>query len=260
MSSAPAQFLEWDTTFFGVRIARLQATRLTSELIAAAAAWCQAERITCLYFLADSDDPATLRLAPAAGYDLVDVRVEFSRALPAAPAADLPAPALPPGVSISLSTAADIPALAALARVSHQDTRFFTDPHFGQARAADLYATWITRSCQGYAQWVWVAHADGAPIGCLTAHGGAPGTAASLGLVTVAAPWQGRGVGLALLHTALNVLAHHGCPSVTVATQGRNVGAQRLYQRGGFRTSALRLWYHRWWPTDPPPVTRRASP
>jgi ribosomal protein S18 acetylase RimI-like enzyme len=33
---------------------------------------------------------------------------------------------------------------------------------------------------------------------------------------------------------------------VSVVTQGRNVAAQRLYQRAGFVTASTQLWYHRW--------------
>jgi hypothetical protein len=33
---------------------------------------------------------------------------------------------------------------------------------------------------------------------------------------------------------------------LSVATPGRNVAAQALYQDTGFRTSQTSLWYHRW--------------
>jgi len=35
-----------------------------------------------------------------------------------------------------------------------------------------------------------------------------------------------------------------------VVTQGRNLAAQRLYQRNGFVTASLQLWYHRWFPRE----------
>jgi hypothetical protein len=37
---------------------------------------------------------------------------------------------------------------------------------------------------------------------------------------------------------------------VKTVTQGRNIPAQRTYQRCGFQTAAVQLWYHRWF--DPP--------
>jgi ribosomal protein S18 acetylase RimI-like enzyme len=32
----------------------------------------------------------------------------------------------------------------------------------------------------------------------------------------------------------------------TVVTQGRNIASQRLYQKHGFVTQSIQLWYHRW--------------
>jgi hypothetical protein len=41
-----------------------------------------------------------------------------------------------------------------------------------------------------------------------------------------------------------------GAQDVAVVTQGRNGAAQRLYQRCGFVTHALDLWYHKWYSTS----------
>jgi hypothetical protein len=35
---------------------------------------------------------------------------------------------------------------------------------------------------------------------------------------------------------------------MTVVTQGRNRGAQRLYQQCGFLSRDLQLWHHKWYP------------
>ena len=40
-----------------------------------------------------------------------------------------------------------------------------------------------------------------------------------------------------------------GIDRVQVVTQGRNVRAQRVYQRCGFVSAQLQLWYHRWFTT-----------
>ena len=33
---------------------------------------------------------------------------------------------------------------------------------------------------------------------------------------------------------------------IRVVTQGRNVAAQRLYQKCGFASSSMEIWFHRW--------------
>jgi ribosomal protein S18 acetylase RimI-like enzyme len=57
---------------------------------------------------------------------------------------------------------------------------------------------------------------------------------------------QGRGLGRQLIQAAIGFFERQAATRITVVTQGRNVRAQRLYQRCGFVTESLLLWYH-WW-------------
>jgi RimJ/RimL family protein N-acetyltransferase len=45
---------------------------------------------------------------------------------------------------------------------------------------------------------------------------------------------------------ALRWFAGRGTAEVTVVTQARNLAAQQVYQKAGFQTWAVQLWYHRW--------------
>jgi dTDP-4-amino-4,6-dideoxy-D-galactose acyltransferase len=65
-------------------------------------------------------------------------------------------------------------------------------------------------------------------------------------LVGVSEKARGRGLGRELLINAIRWFSAEGVEVVTVVTQGRNVGAQRLYQRCGFTTRSAELWFHRW--------------
>jgi RimJ/RimL family protein N-acetyltransferase len=67
-----------------------------------------------------------------------------------------------------------------------------------------------------------------------------------IGIFAVAAEAQGKGLGHRLVDAALTWLARQGAARVTVVTQGRNSQAQRVYQRAGFRTHLVELWYHCW--------------
>src|SRR6185295_2920615 len=119
------EILACDTEFFGARIARLSIARLSSTSLEAAHSWCQRERIACRYFLAG--DLQTIRLAEERGFRMTDQRITFAR--------DLNAATEPlPGESIRTSLQSDIPALAAIARQSHRDSRFYFDPHFAPSR------------------------------------------------------------------------------------------------------------------------------
>jgi ribosomal protein S18 acetylase RimI-like enzyme len=232
--------LPWDTRFFGRSIARLARPRLTPEELDGALAFCARERVECLYLLAASDHPPTVRLAEDAGFRLVDVRVTLARQ--AAPA-QMAAPP-PSGLVIRPAAAADSTELLRLAEVSHFDTRFFTDERLAP-RAPALYARWLERALEDAAGTVFVADVDGRPGGYLSCSVNAEGEG-NIGLVAVAGAARRRGVGSSLVSAALAWTAARGAARTTVVTQGRNVDAQALYQRAGFVTRSVELWLHKW--------------
>jgi dTDP-4-amino-4,6-dideoxy-D-galactose acyltransferase len=238
---AVCQFLEWDSRFFERKIGRLTSPRLSPAMVPAVLAWCQANQIACLYFLADADDTETAQLAAEHGFLLTDVRVtlEHGRLTDMAPAA------LAGGEAIRPFVAGDLPALRDLAGRSHMDSRFFFDQHFPPALSRQLFETWIEKSCLNKREKVFVAELENKPAGYITCQFVNEQTG-QIGLLGVDAAAQGRGVGSGLIKTALGWFAAQGATRAIVVTQGRNIRAQRLYQRCGFVTASLQLWYHRW--------------
>jgi dTDP-4-amino-4,6-dideoxy-D-galactose acyltransferase len=235
--------LTWDSEFFGSAIATLLPHRLTPEILGDAEAWCLARGIDCLYFLADSDDRATVRMAEDHHFRFVDVRLTVARPVGPAEAGPSGADARP----VRRLQPEDIPALRSLARVSHRDSRFYADPGFPEPLCDALYETWVEKSCHGYADAVFVADMDGVPSGYVTLHRDKDGEG-RLGLIAVDPKAQGRGLGSALLAEAVDWCRREGLRSLGAVTQGRNLRAQRMYARSGFIPQAFQLWYHRWFP------------
>jgi dTDP-4-amino-4,6-dideoxy-D-galactose acyltransferase len=235
------QYLDWDSDFFGFRIARITVNRLSQKAVERIMMWCDSSSIDCVYFLADADDEGTVRLAEDNQFRFVDIRVTLEKQLDGIPVVgdrDIE------GV-MRLCRPDDLPALRAIARVSHRDSRFYYDPSFPASLCDALYETWIEKSCNGYADAVLVAEIEGRPIGYLSCHL-LDQTEGQIGLFGVGADSQGQGLGQKLLNGSLCWFAEQGVRQVRVVTQGRNCKAQRLYQRCGFLTRSVQLWYHRW--------------
>ena len=112
------------------------------------------------------------------------------------------------------------------------------------ARRAAVAGTWIERSCTGYADAVLVAERDGRPAGYITCD--LSHSYGQIGLLGVGEAWQGQHIGPALINGALHWFGERGIEWVQVVTQGRNIRAQRAYQRCGFVSAQMQLWYHRW--------------
>jgi dTDP-4-amino-4,6-dideoxy-D-galactose acyltransferase len=234
--------LPWDSEFFGVRVARLDAPRATPEALEAALAACRAEGVDCLYLLADLGAPATVHAAEQRGFRLVDCRLELERPLGAG-GGEVEAPA---GVVLRPATENDVPALAAIAARSHLDARFYADPHFPRERCDALYVAWIANSVRGQADRVWLAEVDGRVGGYLSCHVDEAAESGQIGLLAVADGAQGHGVGGLLIEAGLGYFRERGCRHARVVTQAVNVRAQRLYQKFQFRTERFGAWLH-WW-------------
>jgi dTDP-4-amino-4,6-dideoxy-D-galactose acyltransferase len=239
------ELLEWDTAFFGIRIARVKGYRLRTEYIDPLFEWCARHEVECLYFLADPTDRSTAQLCERHGFRFVDVRSTFQRVLP-----EDPEPAQAPGSFVIREYhAEDLPDLEAIARESFHDTRFYFDRGFSDDRCDDLYASWVRKECQSRTGKVFVAAADASSVGFITCL--PPVDEERTGWISLLATKQAlrrRGVGQLLIHRALTWFERQGARRVRVATQGRNIAGQRAYIRAGFNLQDWKIWYHRWFP------------
>lgn len=237
MTDGPCTFLRWDSDFFGRRIARADKTRLGRRDMDEVLTWCEAERIACLYLLVEADDPESVRAAEEAGFHLVDVRVtmEWSGTHECGRLG---------AVVVRSSRPGDLPALQKIAGTIHTASRFYFDRRLS-AKAPELFRTWIAKSVESPSETVLVAESGGGVAGYVTceARGGHGGT---IGLLGVEPSFAGEGVGQALVGSGLEWFVENDVRTVDVVTQGRNVPAQRLYQRCGFLTREVQLWYHKW--------------
>lgn len=238
-TSLLATILEWDSNFFGKKIGRVTGSKLTPALAAQINDWAIANHVNCLYFLAIIDDSITSQTAENEGYHLTDVRVTLEHRLRNQ--------IIPPidAARIRSAQESDIEQLRIISRNNHSDSRFYYDGHFDFAKCDELYAVWIEKSVRGAADQVLVWDENGTAVAYVTGKLLSDGNG-SVELVGVHPDWQGKGIGYILTMQLLAWFQRQGAKRVTVVTQGRNIGAQVLYQRCGFVTFSTELWYHKW--------------
>jgi ribosomal protein S18 acetylase RimI-like enzyme len=153
-----------------------------------------------------------------------------------------------PTFSVRPATAADLPAMAALAgqlvRMHHAvDPLRFMLPD----GVEDGYRWWFGRELPRPEVVMRVAERGGAIIGytyarleerdwnaLLDRHG-------ALHDIFVDDSARGAGVGLALLQATLDGLRALGAPRVVLSTMSSNAAAQRLFARGGFRATMVEM-------------------
>jgi len=232
--------LTWDSEFWGFPVAKINPRRLTPETLAIALEWSRSNEIRCLYFAADPSCRITLQSISDAGGQFADFRIDLE--LHNQPVK----PCQSPVFQFRPATSHDLPYTQKIARVSHDDTRFFKDTHFNQDRAAELYAKWIERDLNEHHLMVATKiDQPEIPVGYVTCQMESENRG-RIGLIAVDAQFRGQGLGRGLLNNALAYFESHGMSQVRVATQGSNVNALRLYEGAGFKTIETVAWFHLW--------------
>ncbi len=244
VASVVCSYLEWDSTFFDKRIARANCARLDESKVSEILEWCRDHRIDCLYFLGDTDDAETACIAQQNDFREVDVRLTLARPTShegqlSKTAADSP---------VRLARESDLAVVCQLARTLHRDSRFYYDEHFDREECGLLYAAWLEKSFNDTAQTVFVPEVDGQPVGYITCE--EHGQDTQIGLLGVAPPFAGQGLGKALVQEFITWSALKGSRLGTVVTQERNRAAQGLYRHCGFLPASFQRWYHRWFTND----------
>ncbi len=235
--SEVARFLDWDSRFFGKRIARVQSRCLTPEEAESVDLWCRKQHIDCVYYLAEGAKAASAEQAERHGFHLVDLRVTFNRDLMSG---------LPTAVYEGLREAGegDLVQLKKMTHENHTISRFFADTHFDPKRSAEMYEVWIENDLRRENGQLWVKVVNDLAVAytSVSLHG----QSAEIGLVGVDSGHRRKGYGAEVVNWTLQRLAEAGMKNVEVVTQGRNVAAQVLYEKCGFVTKSIDLWYHKW--------------
>lgn len=238
----------WDTAFFGFRCGRVSPLVTAAgmnrvardELLRAQAmamhSWALKQGLGVLLRRLRGADGRQIEILLENDFSLADDAVIMS----------MPAPELVnivkcEGLAVRPATERDIPGLREMSLGAFQHSRFVADPVFGREKGEAVYQEWIANAILSRVP-VMVATLGGKPAGYLTYEiqnnaGAEPCMpVCEIGLVLVAAAFQGRGVGSALFSRALAEASGAGCRTVEATTWKENAGAIHLYKKFGLQT------------------------
>lgn len=243
--------LPWDSGCLGQRIARVSflALRSPDEEVAARlisfapSRGAGADGWDSVWMRVAAGDVAFARGAARAGAEFMGTLVTFVQAVDPGGTPDAPGP----GSMMRAATASDLPALRDIASTAFRTDRYHRDPSIDPVRVGAMWAESVENSVRGRAAAVLVADPGAGPAGFITLHRdtGFDGTPRArtgiIGLVAVAGGMEGRGIGRALVESALDWFRGTGVSAVEVGTQGDNDGAMRLYGATGFVPRSIHL-------------------
>lgn len=243
------EVLDWDSEFFRRRIARIYPTKLTESILSYSLEKALNAQIDCLFFLCDLSDPTSILLVEKAGFHLVDVRVTLSREVPS-----ILSTYQDSKIKSRIGNPEDLDELTEISEDFFQLSRYYFDGNFPKDKCKEFYQDWITKSVSGnFDDIVFVAEIGEEIVGFITCKR-ASRNLGRIGLVGVKKEKTGIGISNVLMDAAFCWFVEQDVASIEVVTQGRNIVAQRLYQKNGFKVQKSELWYHKWMKSTEPHI------
>ncbi|OGW91989.1 MAG: hypothetical protein A3D28_04215 [Omnitrophica bacterium RIFCSPHIGHO2_02_FULL_63_14] len=248
--------LPWDTSHFGVVMAKLSALITDSDapagdrrvalqgLLEQVRSWCRQHAVQHLSARVDVGDVLAAQALETAGFRLMDTSV-YAVYHPAR--VELPA-IKSLGTIRLLQAGDDLEALVNFARTGFRRFRFHADPHLPADRSDELYAVWIRNLAKPGEAFVNV-HQGGQIVGfapCLRHTQDSEGLGIRIGEVgTTAVLPTARGTYPGLLRAALAHLAAD-TDVVEVLTSARNLRITKTWNRLGLEPAKMTWVFHGW--------------
>ena len=232
------QFLEWDSNFFQLGAARLDASKLAPD-----------EMVVELQSLKDSDYQLIYIFSPhgvesinkeiiGSGGKLVDQKVTFSMNISGF------IPQYSPKIRSCLGFEMDKD-LEMLAIESGKYSRFKVDEQIPRNKFEDLYRLWMKNSLLGvFAKEVFVFEDDGKKTGMVSVD--IRGGEGWIGIIAVDEKSRGKQIGKHLMHAAIQYFMEQNVGILNVQTQLDNSVSCAFYEKIGFRIRNIEDVYHFW--------------
>lgn len=236
------KLLEWDSDFFGLNIGYVSCRRLTKNIEAYIKQKSLELNIDMIQYNCNCHDQVSILTAEKNGYSFVDVRVTFELMLQKIEVKNSELDS----IVFRKGEEKDIKKLRKTAGEIYTLSRYYFDQKFNQEKVREFYEGWLEKGIRGeYDDYCFILEVDQQAVAFTTVKENDDGTA-DVGIVGVDKNYSGRSLGTILLEKVITDLQKRNLSALRVVTQGRNYPAQRLYQKSGFITNQMELWYHKW--------------
>lgn len=229
-----SEYLEWDSNFFNLKIAKLEGSGLSRDLLVELED-SYTDKIDLIYYYSEEPLPENF-FSNFYEVILVDTKVPIIREV------------VQKGKNPKISSYTNKKAnkeLLKLAKLAGQHTRFKIDPNISEEKYNKLFELWIEKSVTGeLATTVLVYEIDNIIVGFGTVL--IEGEIGRAPLLAVNRNYEGRGISFALMDAMESYMFENGCKFAVSSTQATNKKALKIYERYGIKFEKKIFVYHFW--------------
>jgi dTDP-4-amino-4,6-dideoxy-D-galactose acyltransferase len=229
--------LDWDTSFFGYKVAKIFFDQSGGEYFDDLIREIKSEAIRLTYLFVNPSDIGLNNDIKKKGGLLVDGKTVFSKTPQPHNKFD--------NKIIEFTGREPDDRLVELALHAGLYSRFRIDRNFRSHEFERLYTQWLVKSIDKTLAFKVLVAVYGDSIVGLTTLGEKENNA-DIGLVSVDSSYTGRGIGTDMIHYADNIAFEKKYEKIRVVTQQQNARACKLYEKCGFHFENITNVYHLW--------------
>ncbi len=230
------EYLDWDSTFFDIKIGRYITTHLSHYQIESLFKLKKENHYDLIYLFSESMDKRAEKLFSELQIVPFDQKVTYTGIV----TDQTKLPQLPDNIRLFKGPLKRD--LLDLALLSGHESRFKKDPRLVE-KFDELYKSWVEKSLKGeMANAVFVYQDDSQIQGFVTVKKN--GMNGQIGLISVHPSVQGKGIGTKLIDAAHWWYYQNQLHTCSVVTQFTNKAACNLYERNGYEASKKEDVFH----------------
>jgi len=237
MNSLNYTILEWDSSFFGYQVGKLQGLSISYEGLDSLMKIERTKKTKLVYWFVQPTDLCSLELAKKLKLQPVDIKVTYQK--------ETRKNLIDENIT-SLLNCELSPKLLSLAYQSGWQSRFKTDSKFNNFEFERLYATWIEKSIKGESSLDVLGYTKNDEVLGLVTIDHKKDNTASIGLIAVDSSARSIGIGTKLMEASESLSFIKGIRNLTVATQRDNTQACNFYKSIGYDIIEEVYIYHIW--------------
>ncbi len=237
MKSDYIEILDWDTNFFGFKVAKLNLEISKSTNLKEIIFQLDKKHVRLAYYSSLKRFPEQFNLISHVDIKLVDKKVTYMKK-------EIMKSDYHDSITIYDK---DYPEsnMLNIAIQSGEYSRFNIDKEIGKDKYEELYKLWLINSVKKEIAKEVLVFSDNGEIRGLVTLGEKKGNA-DIGIIAVESTNRGKGIGKSLMYAAETWFVDNGYSSIQVVTQEDNLSACNLYRSCGYELEKVEYFYHFW--------------
>jgi len=226
------KILDWDSDFFGLKIANLDISTHTPS------SSFKADNIDLIQCCIEKKNKEHTNFLINNGFSYIDDRVEYILEVPQLNNFE--------NSNIKLATKSDLNSLLKISNgLFTKDSRYNWNNIIPSSKIDEFYNLWLEKSVKGeFDDFCFIYEKNGEIIGFSTIRK-IDDKNISIGLIGVKQENHGQGIAQKLIQQIINYTHNNNFTSINVATEGKNLSAQKFYDKNEFRVNSIKSWYYK---------------